>query len=419
MASFAPFPKRPEIALALSGGADSMALLVLLRAWTAARAGRLIAFVVDHGLRGESAAEARRVAARAEALGVESHVLTWRGAKPSSALQATARAARYRLLEAACRERGLLYLAAGHHGDDQVETFLLRLESGSGPTGLAAMSALSVRRHLLLLRPLLGFPKARLEALLRAEAVPWVEDPSNRDPRHRRVVMRALRTSLARHQDAPGGFCQAQGLFARLRRSLERDVLAWLAAACHWYPQGYASLDRVLLERNSASLVGPALALVLRTIGGAVYGPAPDRVVRLLADLMARQGSTTLSGCRLMLEEEALLVVRESRAPRDLALKAGLRQHWDRRFRLQCDDSLAEGLCIRSLTEAGWQRMEPRPGRKGLPAAALWSLPSVWDEAGPLRVPHLAWQRPEGPNAALSLRFHPLSRPGSAVFAVA
>ncbi len=419
MARFAPLPSRPEVAVALSGGADSMALLVLLQAWTAQRAGRLVAFIVDHGLREESAAEAERVRGWAAARGAESQVLTWRGPKPGSGLQAKARVARYRLLEAACRDRGLLYLATAHHSDDQAETFLLRLESGSGPQGLAAMPALSVREHLLLLRPLLAFSKPRLEALLLAEAVPWVEDPSNHDLRHRRVALRGLRADPAGRGLTTDAFGQARSLFARLRHGLEREILIWLAEYCDWQPEGYASLDRTALHAAPSGLAGSALALVLRTIGGAVYGPSPDRVVRLLSDLAAGRGSTTLSGCRLVTGRARLLVVRESRAAASLALKAGCKQHWDRRFRVQCGHDLAVGLQLKCLTEAGWRRMDPRPHSKGLPGPVRWSLPCVWDAAGPLAVPHLDWRRRGREAVDLSLRFHPHSRPGSALFAVA
>ncbi len=415
MAPFAPFPEAPAVAVALSGGADSLALLILLRDWTTRRGGRVLALIVDHGLRLDSAAEAQRVARQIRVLGVEGHVLPWVGTKPEIGLQARAREARYCLLQAACRRLGLLYLALGHHREDQAETFLMRLESGSGLGGLSGMSAMTVLEDVLLLRPLLAIPKPRLQALLQARGLSWIEDPTNRDRRHRRVAIRCLRPHLAMRPQEIG---QATSSLGRLRCSMEREVLAWLGRTCRWRPEGYAILDRSAL-REPHPIASQAVTSVLKTIGGAAYGPAPKRVGRLLADLEAGRGSTTLSGCRLLLEEDSLVVVRESHAPAALMLQAGRVQQWDRRFRLRSGVGLPANLRLESLTEEGWRRMDRRPDGKDLPAALLWSLPCVYDSIGPLALPALAWHRQEGEVLDLSLRFHPLYRPGSALFAVA
>ncbi len=168
MAPFEPFEPSPRIAVAVSGGADSMALALLLASWAKARQGSIISIIIDHKLRPDSTVEARLVASRLGALGVENRVLTWRGAKPSSGRQAAARVARYELLCAWCRRHGVLHLSTGHHQDDQAETLLLRVGRSSGLDGLAGMPAVRELADLRLLRPLLSVPKARLEAMLRA-----------------------------------------------------------------------------------------------------------------------------------------------------------------------------------------------------------------------------------------------------------
>ncbi len=418
MAPFAPFPSAPRIALALSGGADSLALLVLLLDWVAPKGGSVLALVVDHGLRPESAAEAAGAARLAERMGAESRVLTWRAPGSGSALQARARAARYRLLQAACRERGLLYLASAHHREDQAETFLLRLESGSGLAGLAGMSAVTVLQEVLLLRPLLPVPRARLRALLEARGLRWVEDPSNRDARFRRVAMRRLEPHLACQGLGGGEIADSVSALGRLRHHTERRCLAWLAEACAWRPEGYAVLEPAALEGLEAPLLGRALGEVLKVIGGAAYAPAPERVAALLADFRDGRGSTTLGGCRLLRRGGRVLVLRESRGPKPLALKPGV-QDWDRRFRLRCGPALPPGLRLACLSEQGRRRMEAGAKAHRLPAAVIPSLPAVWDELGPLAVPPLGWQRRECEALDLSLKFHPHSRPGSNLFSVA
>ncbi len=419
MAALGPFPRTPRIAVALSGGADSLALLLLLRRWTAERRGTAVALIVDHGLRPESAGEAQAVARQARALGLESRILTWRAARPDSGLQAKARAARYRLLQAACRELGLLYLACGHHAEDQAETFLLRVESGSGLAGLAGMSAASTLDQVQLLRPLLGVPKARLRALLRTGGLSWVEDPSNDDRSHRRVALRALSADLAGLGLARHDIGEAAATLGRLRHTLERAALAWLAGACDWRPEGYAALDLGALSALQAPLTGQTLAQVLKTVGGAPYAPAPERVEALLDGLRRGRGSTTLGGCQLLPGRDRLLVVRESKGPKPLPLAAGKTLDWDRRFRVRCGPTLPSGLRLGCLTEAGRRQLQPRPEVRALPLPAVRALPAVWDDSGPLAVPALGWHRGRRERLDLSLRFLPAAKPGSSLFSVA
>ena len=178
-----------RLGIAVSGGPDSLALLLLA---AAARPGMVEAATVDHGLRRSSAAEARFVASVCDDLGVPHHVLH---AKVSTAasLQAQARAARYRVLGAWAIECDLGAVASAHHADDQAETLLMRLARGAGLSGLAAARR---RRPLepgvMLVRPLLDWRRAELGQIVAASRLTPVDDPSNRDPRHDRTRFRGL-----------------------------------------------------------------------------------------------------------------------------------------------------------------------------------------------------------------------------------
>ena len=141
MAALGPFERPPALAVAVSGGADSMALTLLAADWAAARRGSIVALTVDHRLRNESRAEAKQVAAWLAARGIEHKILAWTGEKPSSDVQAAAREKRYELLEDWCRRQGILHLLVAHNLDDQAETFLLRLGRGSGLYGLSGMAS--------------------------------------------------------------------------------------------------------------------------------------------------------------------------------------------------------------------------------------------------------------------------------------
>nr|WP_083901585.1 tRNA lysidine(34) synthetase TilS [Azospirillum sp. B4] len=138
MAPLGPFETAPVLAVGVSGGRDSLALTLLAHRWAQARGGRIQAFTVDHALRPESAAEAAQVARWLAARGIDHAILTWEGPKPATGLQAAARQARYALLAAACRERGILHLCLAHHREDQAETVALRRKGAVVPTGWPA-----------------------------------------------------------------------------------------------------------------------------------------------------------------------------------------------------------------------------------------------------------------------------------------
>lgn len=225
-ALFADLKDVPALVLAVSGGPDSMALLVLMTRWRRAlrRGPRLIAVTVDHGLRREAAAEARTVKALATTLDVEHHTLRWRGPKPASGLPAAARQARYRLLADLARAHGTVHVLTAHTRDDQAETVLMRLARGSGLAGLSAMARQSQRDGLVLLRPLLDVPKARLVATLARSRIAFATDPSNHDTRFTRPRLRALMPALAEEG------CDTRNL-ARLAARLGRANAAIEAVA--------------------------------------------------------------------------------------------------------------------------------------------------------------------------------------------
>jgi tRNA(Ile)-lysidine synthase len=214
---FADWKAVPAIVLAVSGGPDSLALMWLAVRWRSAlaRGPRLFAVTVDHGLRAESAAEARAVKRLARSLELPHRTMRWTGAKPKTGVPAAARAARYHLLAQAARANGATHVFTAHTRDDQAETLLMRMLRGSGIAGLAAMARQSERDGVLLARPLLHVAKSRLVATLKKAKVGFADDPTNRDLNFTRPRIRAVMPALA----AEGG--DARNL-ARLASRLAR-----------------------------------------------------------------------------------------------------------------------------------------------------------------------------------------------------
>ncbi|MGE0650993.1 MAG: tRNA lysidine(34) synthetase TilS, partial [Alphaproteobacteria bacterium] len=250
MDAFALFEPRPHLAVAVSGGADSLALAFLADAWARARGGGVTALTVDHRLRPDSTAEARRVGRWLRARGIAHRVITWDGGGKTAggaAIQARARAARYRLLEAWCARHGVLHLLTAHHSDDQAETFLLRLGQGSGLMGLAAMAPARELDAARLLRPLLGFSHAELEGILVRESQDWISDPSNLNTAYARVRLRGLVPVLAEEGLDAAQMAGLGARFARVRAAFDDRLAARLAHAARPHAAGFIRLDRAVL----------------------------------------------------------------------------------------------------------------------------------------------------------------------------
>ncbi len=283
MARFAPFERPPALAVACSGGADSMALTILAADWAQQHGGSCLALVVDHGVRAESAAECQATLQRlrsrdipAEGLSLPRPLTGDLGAGGN--LQARARAARYRALSDACRARGILHLLLGHHADDQAETVLLRQRRGSGALGLSAMMGERFTGTLRLLRPLLGVPKARLVATCRAEGLDWVEDPSNRAARFARSQARA---DLARADLADTGTLHQQLLTLQTEAEQEaaaahQALAALLVQALRWR-EGAVWLDPAALCTAPPEVAVQAIGALAAWIGGSDYPPRHQR----------------------------------------------------------------------------------------------------------------------------------------------
>lgn len=222
------FPFLPEkgavVAVAVSGGGDSMALVSLLRDWSLAWSAALHALTVDHGLRPESAIEAAEVSRVLLGWGVSHTVLRWDGEKPYARIQELARAARYRLMGEFCRAKSIRYLFLAHHADDQVETFLYRLAKGSGIDGLTGMSPCQnfEKEGITLLRPLLRVSHRRLIATCRDRKIEWIEDGSNVSKRFVRGRLRGAREVLEQEGLTSSRILSTMSRFDRLVKLAEQ-----------------------------------------------------------------------------------------------------------------------------------------------------------------------------------------------------
>jgi len=291
-----------KIAVALSGGADSMALAHMLAHHKPSI--QIHALTVDHGLRPDSAAEAASVAKWVSKWPNTIHsVLNWTGKKPATGIMDAARKARYRLMVDYCQKNCITHLALAHHGDDQAETFFMRVAHGSGLDGLAGMKPLQPYNDALTLwRPLLGMGHDDLVAYCQTHKIKWIEDPSNRNDAYTRA---RLRNVLVQEGFSPKRLCmtlarieRAQAALKILATRLGERALKSRTVTQHVY-------DLSALKAEPFELVLRVMRDAVETLGnGGAYGPRLDRLEVLAAGLLEadKKTATTLGGCVLRVD---------------------------------------------------------------------------------------------------------------------
>jgi tRNA(Ile)-lysidine synthase len=412
-AAFAALTRFPSLALAVSGGADSVALLHLVAQWRAANAGspNVTVLTVDHGLRADSGAEAAMVARLAVRVGLPHAVLNWSpGERPSSGVQARAREARYDLMAAYCHAQDIPALVTAHHLDDQAETFLMRLKRGSGLDGLAAIPEESTWSGIAVLRPLLDMPKARLVATLSTAGLGWAEDPSNRDERFERARLRSDRDALARLGLTPEALARSARRLRRARAALEGAADAVLAASAALSEAGYCLLDRQALAEAPEEIGLRVLARAVAAVSGRETPIQLAKLETLYASLDEHPDKAhTLGGCRLQTVAGRLGIFRETRGSGlpSLRLVPGERALWDRRFTVELAKNARTPIAVAALGEAHWRELRGRSSwLESLPRFAAATLPACF--AGEeIVLPRLSHNAPgqAGGNVTFRARF--------------
>ncbi|MAU40230.1 MAG: tRNA lysidine(34) synthetase TilS [Kordiimonas sp.] len=413
------------IAVAVSGGADSLALCFLLAEW-----GRnIVALTVDHGLRPEAAGEARQVADWCAEKNIPHHILTWQGPRPEKAVQATARQMRYQLMGEYCAAQHIKYLAVAHHQDDQAETVLHRLIRGSGVDGLAGMSVIASlplstempptighgQEMPLMIRPLLSVPKDRLVSMLTAMGQAWISDPSNANTEYDRVKLRRALASgetlmdsaallqLSVQMSSVKAYLQHE--MAKARHDIIRDVL------CDSLPMGAVHIDISRLRQCPPEIGQRLLRRLLRDVAGADYPPKRAKVARLYDHVIAGHFSgASLGGCLLINEERTggVICCREpDNISQTVSLMVGQKGLWDGRFWVGCIEEQGQ---VSALGVSGLRQWQDVVGDKAAERPVLFfegdegrgcevrphsvilqTLPALFDDGVLVAAPHLGY----------------------------
>lgn len=391
---FAPISRASVIALAVSGGADSLALMACIRRWSELRRSPLQVhvFIVDHRLRPESRREAAAVRRTAQRLGFSARVLVRRGEAPEGDIEAAARKARYRLLLDAAREVGASHLLVAHHREDVAETFLMRARRGAGIFGLAAMRpvinlspAPGLAPDLTLFRPFLAVPRARLAACVEAAGLVPVHDPMNDDPRFERTRFRRMIRSGAVDSARVSALAFR---FASLAERIDAEVTAFLQRAVLVDEFAVARLASDALAAETGEVQLRALVRLLQAIGGEDHPPRFSRLSALLASMLEKVAfRRTLAGVVVEGRAGRLVLYRETGRVSLPALRLRPSESlvWDHRFLVALDRAASTSMTVGPIGDAA---IRPEGVRSaGLPAGAWRALPAAFRRGKIVEIP--------------------------------
>lgn len=351
------------VAVALSGGGDSLALALITADWAKAHGRSLLILTVDHRLRPESAAWTEACAARARRLGEAFEPLYWEGEKPTNGLPAAARTARHRLIADATRAAGARVVLMGHTASDRLEAAVMRGAGSTTPSPRewGPSPAWPEGRGVFVLRPMLSETRADIRAWLIARGETWIEDPANDDPRFARARARAGLTGEETDMLTPP------------------QDLANLARATTDLAGGLALPRRALQDAPQTFLAAACLCAA-----GTARPPRGDRLGRLRAALTGNACLTaTLAGARIEADGGEVRFLRDAgrQGLETLSLAAGQTAVWDGRFEITTDRPVK----IQAL--AGHAARLPPPQRAALqrlPAGARGVLPFIEGEGSPV-----------------------------------
>ena len=405
MAQF-EIPQGARIAVAVSGGADSMALALLLAEWAPAHKVSLHGLTVDHRLRDAAESEAERVSGWLALRNIPHTTLSWEEGvhlrNVDASPQHAAREARYRLMVEWCVANDCAYLFVAHHADDQVETFLMRLARGSGVDGLAAMSALSSRGSVNLARPLLEFTKEHLIEVCRVHDQDWLNDPSNESEASTRVRFRKAQQMFEKEGLTRQRLLATVRHLRRAKVALDHAVTQLLKASGSLDEFGVVRLTVQALAGAPEEVGLRALSRILAAVSGSTYGPRFESLEGLYGCAVSGPWrDATLHGCFIARGGKDLIVCREAaQIISDQKFVMGINVVWDGRFRvslrpigIQRSD---QSFTLKRLTPSVWKSLRYEKAAfplEALPPRVRETLPAIFDSKGLLSVPHAGYMR--------------------------
>lgn len=417
---------KPKLAVAVSGGADSMSLLYLTHKWALKQDIEIVALTVNHNLRPESLNEAMLIHSWLKQDNIKHHILTWsRDQDVLNNIQAKAREARYKLLSDWCLEHNFTNLLIGHHLNDQIETFFQRLFRGSGIDGLSCMDFVSNYNKINLYRPLLNIKKKELEDYLKFLGKDWVQDPSNQNIKFSRTIIRKILNSDILNKVTPNKNIFEKRIMQTIKHMQSARDFINLELSKHIKDivkveeSGYAIIALNKLQNLHQEISKRILIKVLSIVGGKIYKPRLEGLVRitdLIFDNKINQKTMTLNGCQIIIDNDNLLILREidrTLISQTIDLKKNNTIYWDNKFIIDFNQEIKKQFQIITIEQMGvqnWQKFvnEYQSFKEiNLKKNIIFSFLVIKVLDNIIAIPHINYYRFEQLKTLISIKFDP------------
>lgn len=357
-----------SICVAVSGGADSVTLLLLLEKWSRKNNWKLYCVTVDHQLREESIEEALYVKSLCDKLNVPHTILKWEHEQIENHghLESAAREARYNLLKQFCKEKNVNFIATGHNWNDQLETYELRKDFGSGDIGLAGMSQVrSIDSDLVILRPLLTFFKKDFEKFLTLNHIEWKTDFMNFDENFQRVKSRNRINQYS--EEKISEISREIEKYGKARYQIEKSAVFFIKNYCKFSQFGFCEINMNEFLKISEEIQAETLRKIIWDVGGKFY---PTQIsVNSVSDIINRK-MNTVGRCLIKVKKKTIFIFRENRNIEKIILKN--EQHdviWDNRFRIKIAENCFNGVIFSANEEYATE----------IPLLALHGFPCLYE----------------------------------------
>jgi len=382
-----------NIALAVSGGSDSLALAYLANNYKDKYNYNIIAFTLDHQLRKESAEEAKNVQSIMNKIKIEHHSLIWSDEKPKTKIQETARIARYNILGKACKIHNCKYIFLGHHANDQVETFIIRLNAKSGLEGLGCMKEISRiltnSGELELVRPLLNYKKDNLIKICNINNLKWTEDPSNINLKYLRSKTRKLLVYNNMFDD----YHKAILLFKKLNSIINDFIYNFINNEIEFSELGICRLKLHKFKQLPIIMQLRLLNYLLKIIGGKKYPRKSKILHNLLQNIWGiNSKNSTIGGAYIKIEKDNITLSRQLDNTIKISQLNDISTLWDRRF-LILNKTNKNNLTVGPLGEKDYLSMIKlnKIQKPSINFNAIKTIPAIRVLEQIVSVPHLLY----------------------------
>ncbi len=399
--------KLPEkIAVGVSGGIDSIALVFLLKEFTKNKKIKLIALIVDHKIRENSTIDANDTAQILQKNNIECQILnSYLGTPPQANIEANLREMRYSLLNKFCLDNNIKHLFIGHHEQDQAENFLIRLFRGSGIDGLSAMDYVSKFWDMEIIRPLLNFKKEELKEYLEKNNINWIEDESNQDKKYLRNKIRSFLNSLDDKNLINQRIALASKSILESKKLIEQNLIKNASKILEFNNLGYILLKKAAFCNLSEEEAKRYLAWTLMEVSGSYYKPRLKYLENLYFWILEdkEHKKRCFYGCVVQKYDNSNLIIyrEKDKIKKDKFVNNLI---WDNRFKINCNLDI-NGISISNIEVQEFNKLDIKHKMNGILKNIICTIPVFRKSNQILAIPHLNYYVDDKLIKEINIRF--------------